>query len=103
MDEKAKSKTDKRRSRLISELCRIKRAGVEARFAAEEVSKRDSMVAAAVAPAKGLAGRDEEAGEERESWLECRVVEEMPLLWIKKTSLTHGTVMLYDGERSVLV
>lgn len=39
--------------------------------------------------------------EEHENWLECMVVEEQPLLWIKKTSLTHGTVMLYNGERSV--
>ena len=39
--------------------------------------------------------------EEGEQWLECRVVEEQPLLWVKKSSLTHGTVMLYDGERYV--
>ena len=34
-------------------------------------------------------------------WLECVVIEEQPLVWIKKTSLTHGTVMLYHGERLV--
>ena len=33
--------------------------------------------------------------------LECKVVPEQPLLRIRRTSLTHGAVMLYDGEMSV--
>ncbi|ORX40220.1 transport protein Trs120 or TRAPPC9 TRAPP II complex subunit-domain-containing protein [Kockovaella imperatae] len=37
-----------------------------------------------------------------ERWLECRVVDEQPLVWIKKSSLTHGTIMLYDGEASFI-
>jgi alpha-D-ribose 1-methylphosphonate 5-phosphate C-P lyase len=40
----------------------------------------------------------EEELEEDGKWLECEVIEEQPLVWIKKSSLTHGTVMLYHGE-----
>lgn len=36
-----------------------------------------------------------------ERWLECKVVRELPLLWVKKTNLAHGTVMLYNGETYV--
>lgn len=76
LGEKDKQQKDKRRSRLSSEMSKIKCTGLDARFsqyteASDEVS---------------------------ETWLECTVVEEQPLLWIRKTSLTHGTVMLYNGE-----
>jgi len=36
-------------------------------------------------------------------FLECKVVPEQPLLRIRRTSVTHGALMLYDGERCVLV
>jgi hypothetical protein len=39
-----------------------------------------------------------ESGVPEDRWLECKVVDEQPLVWIKKTNLTHGTVMLYNGE-----
>lgn len=39
--------------------------------------------------------------EEGERWLECKVVQELPLLWVKRSNLSHGTMMLYNGERSV--
>lgn len=32
-------------------------------------------------------------------FLQCTVVPEQPLLQIRRTSVTHGAVMLYDGER----
>lgn len=32
-------------------------------------------------------------------FLECKVVPEQPLLRIRRTSVTHGAVMLYDGEK----
>ncbi|BGP40785.1 hypothetical protein JCM10449v2_004750 [Rhodotorula kratochvilovae] len=35
-------------------------------------------------------------------FLECTVVPEMPLLWMRSTSLTHGALMLYDGEISTI-
>lgn len=31
-------------------------------------------------------------------FLECSVVPEMPLLWMRSTNLTHGALMLYEGE-----
>ena len=31
-------------------------------------------------------------------FVECTVVPELPLLWIRSTSLTHGAIVLYDGE-----
>lgn len=36
--------------------------------------------------------------EEDLRFLECAVVPAMPLLWMRSTSLTHGALMLYDGE-----
>ncbi|EAU88629.2 hypothetical protein CC1G_12021 [Coprinopsis cinerea okayama7 len=33
-------------------------------------------------------------------FLECKVVPEQPLLRIRRTTITHGALMLYDGERS---
>ncbi|GAA6044610.1 hypothetical protein JCM8097_006453 [Rhodosporidiobolus ruineniae] len=35
-------------------------------------------------------------------FLECVVVPEQPLLWMRSTSLTHGALMLYDGEISTI-
>lgn len=32
-------------------------------------------------------------------FLECKVIPEQPLLRIRRTSVTHGALMLYDGER----
>ena len=32
-------------------------------------------------------------------FLECKVVPEQPLLRIRRTSITHGALMLYDGEK----
>lgn len=34
-------------------------------------------------------------------FLRCKVVPEQPLLRIRRTSLTHGAVMLYNGEKYV--
>lgn len=31
-------------------------------------------------------------------YLACKVVPEQPLIRIRSTSLTHGALMLYDGE-----
>lgn len=48
----------------------------------------------------GLAARVDQLQEDTPSgrYLETTVVPAQPLLWIKRTSLTHGSVMLYDGE-----
>lgn len=34
-------------------------------------------------------------------YLECVVVPEQPLLRVRWTSLTHGALMLYNGERYI--
>ncbi|KAK4051457.1 hypothetical protein OIV83_002941 [Microbotryomycetes sp. JL201] len=45
----------------------------------------------------------EDDGETRDmTFLECSVVPEMPLMWMRSTSLTHGALMLYDGERTTI-
>ncbi|GJJ12127.1 hypothetical protein Clacol_006368 [Clathrus columnatus] len=36
------------------------------------------------------------------SFLECMVAPEQPLIRIRRTSLTHGAVMMYDGESSTI-
>lgn len=41
------------------------------------------------------------AGEVGLRFLECAVVPEMPMLWMRSTSLTYGALMLYDGETCV--
>jgi hypothetical protein len=41
--------------------------------------------------------------EEGLQYLECTVVPEMPLLWMRSTSLNHGALMLYDGELYVFL
>ena len=80
IDDKEKVKRDKRQSRMSMDVGKIKRSGTEA---------RRSMLPDQIAS----------TGEEEGRWLDCVVIEEQPLVWIKKTSLTHGTVMLYHGER----
>lgn len=35
-------------------------------------------------------------------FLECKIVPEQPLLRIRRTSVNHGALMLYEGERSTL-
>ncbi|WWC70625.1 uncharacterized protein I206_104576 [Kwoniella pini CBS 10737] len=84
-DGKQKDKHDKRRSKLLYDSHKIKRSGLDARYTSLEKSKSQF-------------GHIEEEGK----WLECKVVPELPLAWIKKTSLTHGTVMLYNGETSTV-
>ncbi|BEJ13843.1 hypothetical protein CspHIS471_0310170 [Cutaneotrichosporon sp. HIS471] len=74
----------KRRSAVLADLAKVKRQGLEAR--------RSVTLGTDAIP----------VSEDDRQWLECTVVEEQPLLWIKKTSLNHGTVMLYDGETSVI-
>jgi hypothetical protein len=90
IDEAAKNKRDKRRSQLQIDTGKIKATGLDARSPIHVNAKRNSTLQA------GKAGGEVD---EQEKWLECEVVDEQPLVWIKKTNLTHGTVMLYHGER----
>ncbi|ODN75626.1 hypothetical protein L198_08156 [Cryptococcus wingfieldii CBS 7118] len=83
IDDKDKERRQKRHSRLKRESQKIKRTGMGARLS---IGHRASF--------------KEKEGEGQEKYLECTVVEELPLAWVKSTSLIHGMMMLYDGERS---
>ena len=80
----------------------------------EKRSRRRSAIECEVGRSKhsGLASRPWEKGGKRLSgaggqskqiirYLQCKVVPEQPLLRIRRTSLTHGAVMLYNGESYV--
>lgn len=79
----------KHRSRLQAEAAKTKQSGLDVR---KSLMFTQSDGGLPPLPTK----------EDEHRWLECNVVEEQPLLWIKKTSLSHGTVMLFDGETSVI-
>lgn len=77
----------------------------------EKRSRRRSAIECEVGRSKhsGLASRPWKKGGKRSSgvagqskgpvrYLQCKVVPEQPLLRIRRTSLTHGAVMLYNGE-----
>ncbi|KIY72144.1 hypothetical protein CYLTODRAFT_434842 [Cylindrobasidium torrendii FP15055 ss-10] len=80
-------------SSLTCEMGRVKHAGLEA-TPWNKVSERrhsnliEKLMKKAVEASKGF--------------LECKVVPEQPLLRIRRTSVTHGALMLYDGERSII-
>ena len=90
IDDAERNKRDKRRSRMSAELGKTKRHGLEARHSLlpDGTMATRGRKQSVSAPAR---------------WLECRVIEEQPVLWIRSTPLTHGTVMLYHGERCVIL
>ncbi|KZO95888.1 hypothetical protein CALVIDRAFT_537860 [Calocera viscosa TUFC12733] len=83
------ARLEKRQLALEMDFEMIKDVGLDARPALTG-SKRRSMV--------GVPERDE-AGQK---YLECTILPEQPMMRVKRTSLTHGAVMLYDGETSAL-
>ncbi|GBE81971.1 TRAPP II complex [Sparassis latifolia] len=54
--------------------------------------------------AKGVGSINKQIRSDKPSmrFLECKIVPEQPLLRIRRTSLTHGAVMLYNGETSTI-
>jgi hypothetical protein len=78
----------RRRGALESEKGRSKYSGLEG-FPWEKGGKRISLQLNA------------SAAKEPVRLLECKVAQEQPLLRIRRTSLTHGAVMLYNGETLV--
>lgn len=78
----------RQRSAIQCEAARHKHGGLESR--PWKTSKRFSQASSSAAN-RGTA-----------KFLECNVVAEQPLLRIRRTSLTHGAVMLYNGETSVI-
>lgn len=78
----------------ISEIERTKWTGLDARPAREKERKRLSALPGAPEKSEKL--------EKAMRFLECKVIPEQPLLRVRRTSLTHGAVMLYDGESYVV-
>lgn len=78
---------NRRRSALDTETGRSKHAGLDSR-PWERARKRISKSAVASSSTPSV------------RYLQCTVAPEQPLLRIRRTSLTHGAVMLYDGETS---
>lgn len=76
---------EKQRIAWIGELERVKESGLDARPWLR--SKRMSVIKAR--PAKV---------QKEISFVQCKVVPQQPLMRIRRTSLTHGAIMLYDGE-----
>ncbi|ETW85889.1 hypothetical protein HETIRDRAFT_42700 [Heterobasidion irregulare TC 32-1] len=83
-------KKSRRRSTIACESGRSKYHGLESR-PWEKAGKRLSI------QKKGT-----KASTELRRFLDCKVVPEQPLLRIRWSSLTHGAVMLYDGETSTI-
>lgn len=79
----------RKRSSLACEMGRSKYSGIES-FPWEKSRQRTSTTVSK--PSKSAV-----------RFLECNVVPEQPLLRIRRSSVTHGAVMLYDGEMCGLV
>ncbi|KAI0670282.1 TRAPP II complex [Trametes maxima] len=88
--EEEEERRSRRRSAIECETGRSKHAGLDSR-PWEKSSKRGSTQAGSGAAAKKTI-----------KFLECNVVPDQPLLRIRRTSLTHGAVMLYNGEMSTI-
>ncbi|KAF8077925.1 TRAPP II complex [Lyophyllum atratum] len=76
------------RSSLACEAGRFKYSGIES-FPWERANRRASRPPSTTAKTSFR-------------FLECKVVPEQPLLRIRRTSLTHGALMLYNGEMSTI-
>ena len=72
----------RRRSALECEFGRSKYSGLES-FPWEKNAKQAGVATKAKANIK---------------FMECKVVPEQPMLRIRRTSITHGALMLYNGE-----
>ncbi|RDB21392.1 hypothetical protein Hypma_011623 [Hypsizygus marmoreus] len=78
----------RKRSTLACEAGRSKYSGIES-FPWAKTNQRASLTSSTVVK-RAL------------RFLECKVVPEQPLLRIRRTSVTHGAVMLYNGEMSTI-
>ncbi|KAI0636866.1 TRAPP II complex [Trametes polyzona] len=85
----------RRRSAIECETGRSKHAGLDSR-PWEKLSKRGSTQVGTSTTSSSAAAK------KTIRFLECKVVPEQPLLRIRRTSLTHGAVMLYNGEMSTI-
>lgn len=75
----AQTKNAAARVSAVAESERIKEVGLQALRKSVEEAERD-------------------AKDSTPAFMECRVVPSQPFLRVTSTSLTHGALMLYDGE-----
>lgn len=76
----------RRRSARGCEVGRAKYTGLESRPWSKDAKRTSGAVQSSQKPVR---------------YLQCNIVPEQPLLRIRRTSLTHGAVMLYNGETFV--
>lgn len=90
--EEEEDKLMKRKTAIACEYGRTKYSGLAAHPWERQAEKRTSLVVASSSkkPAKPI------------RYMDFKVVPELPLLRIRRTSLTHSAVMLYNGERSTI-
>ena len=89
--EEEEERKSRRRSAIECETGRSKHSGLDSRPWQKSSKRGSTQVAASSSTKKAV------------RFIECVVVPEQPLLRIRRTSLTHGAVMLYNGEMSVLL
>ena len=89
--EEEEDKLMKRKTAIACEYGRKKYSGLAAHPWERQAEKRTSLVMASSSkkPVKPI------------RYMDFKVVPELPLLRIRRTSLTHSAVMLYNGERHV--
>ena len=84
--DKEEKTREKRKTIWNTQIDRIKESGLDARPWLR--SKRVSMIQ----------GKASKGHEESLTFMQCNIVGQPPLLRVRRTSLTHGAIMLYDGE-----
>ena len=103
----AEEKRQRKRESTIVEMDRaMKLVGLDAR--PSERRKRESQILENGPAISGIDKSADKTGSRAKSglseepgFLSCEVVPEQPLVRIRGTSLTHGAIMLYDGEEYV--
>lgn len=88
--EEEEDKLMKRKTAVVCEYGRTKYSGLAAHPWERSTEKRISLV-----------GSSSKKSAKPIRYMDFKVVPELPLLRIRRTSLTHGAAMLYNGERRV--
>lgn len=89
----------KKKSKLACEFGRYKYSGIESFPWRKEKRSRESRV---LSTGSGSGSTMGSIAISSFKFLECKVVPEQPLLRIRRTTVTHGALMLYDGERTTI-
>jgi trafficking protein particle complex subunit 9 len=91
--EEEEDRKARRRSAMECEVGRSKYSGLASHIWAVAAEKKSSARMALTKRNTGL------GTEKTIQYMEFQVVPELPLMRIRRTSLTHGAVMLYNGEK----